>query len=99
MFTVPITRDTEEWVESLSEAAASDGVEKSDIVNVKKGDPTLLIIHKHPHLLRLRPQRDTVSRASISFVFTGIFRPYRPETVERNRLDFSLPVDRLSGHS
>ena len=63
---------TEVWVEFLSEAAASKGVDKSCSINVIKGDQTLLIIHKHPHLLRLRLQRDTDWRVSTSFVFIFI---------------------------
>ena len=59
VFTTIIRTGTEEWVEFLSEGAASKGVDKSCSIYIIKGDPTLLIIHKHPHLLRLRLQRET----------------------------------------
>ena len=59
VFTTIISTWTEVWVEFLSEAAASKGVDKSCSINVIKGDQTLLIIHKHPHLLRLMLQRET----------------------------------------
>ena len=59
VFTTIITTWVEVWVEFLSEAAASKGVDKSCSINVIKGDQTLLIIHKHPHLLRLMLQRET----------------------------------------
>lgn len=58
VFTTIIKRGTEEWVEFLSEGAASKGVDKSCSIYVIKGDQTLLIIHKHPHLLKLTLQRE-----------------------------------------
>ncbi|XP_034055470.1 mitochondrial import receptor subunit TOM20 homolog [Gymnodraco acuticeps] len=56
VFAVKTTR-TEVWVEVLSEGAASEGVDQSWSIYVIKRDQTLLIIHKHPHLLRLRQRR------------------------------------------
>ena len=99
VFTTIIRTWTKEWVEFLSEAAASKGVDKSCSINVIKGDQTLLIIHKHPHLLRLMLQRETDCRASTSIVLIFIPQPYRPITILRRCCDLSLPVDRLSGHS
>lgn len=54
VFTTIIQTGTEVWVEFVSEGAASKGVDQSCSTYIIKGDQTLLIIHKHPHLLRTR---------------------------------------------
>lgn len=53
VFTALIKTGTEEWQEILIEGAAGIGVDKSCSIDIIKGDQTLIIIHKHPNLLRL----------------------------------------------
>ena len=50
---------TEEWIERLSEGAASSRVDMNPGFHIVEGDQTLIIINKHPHLLELSSQRDT----------------------------------------
>ncbi len=72
VFTIIIKTRTKDWVEFLSEGAVSKGADQSCSINVIKGDQTLVIIHKHPHLHRLRLQRETHWRVrkSIVLIFT-----------------------------
>ncbi|CAL8234699.1 unnamed protein product [Boreogadus saida] len=43
----------EEWIERLTEGAASSRVEMNPGFHIIEGDQTLIIINKHPHLLEL----------------------------------------------
>lgn len=99
VFTSIISTGTEVWVEFVSEGAASKGVDQSCSTYIIKGDQTLLIIHKHPHLLRTRMKTEGDWRGSTSTVLISISQHYSPETILRSQCDFSLPVDRLCGHS
>ncbi|CAL8342325.1 unnamed protein product, partial [Boreogadus saida] len=53
---------TEEWIERLSEGAASSRVDKNPGIHIIEGDQTLIIINKHPHLLELSSPRETDRR-------------------------------------
>ncbi|GLD55607.1 mitochondrial import receptor subunit TOM20 homolog [Lates japonicus] len=70
--TTIIETGTEEWVEFVSERAASEGVDHICSTNIIKGDNTLIIVHKHPHLLRLRFQREDDIRVGKSYILITI---------------------------
>ena len=53
VFTSIIRSGTEEWIEFLGEGAASERVDMRPGLHIIKGDHTLLIVHKYPHLLVL----------------------------------------------
>ena len=58
VFTTIIVTGIEIWIEFLSEVTASKGVDESCSTDIIKRDQTLLIIHKHPHLLGVRLQSE-----------------------------------------
>ena len=74
---------TEEWIERLSEGAASSRVDMNPGFHIIEGDQTLIIINKHPHLLELSSQRETDIRDTSK---------YQPILVEGN-----TPVASLRG--
>ena len=51
VFTSIMTIWTEEWIERPTEGAASSRVDMNPGFHIIEGDPTLIIINKHPHLL------------------------------------------------
>ncbi len=95
VFIITIITRIKEWVEFLSEVAVSKGADQSCSINVIKGNQTLVIMHKHPHLHRLRLQRETDWRVRKSKVLISIQQTNLPGTILR----FTLLVDRLSNHS
>ena len=99
VFTSIIQTGTEVWIEFLSEGAASERVDMRPGLHIIKGDQTLLIVHKHPHLLGLLSQGQGDRGASQSPELISIPQTYSPVSINRGQSDDPLPVDGLSGHS
>lgn len=90
---------TEEWVEFLSEGAASKGFEISCNIDIIKGDLTNLIVHEHSNLLRSGFQGEKFKLDNIIIILIYFPQRYSPETILRTQCDPSIPVSRLNGDS
>ena len=86
---------TEKWIEFLSEGAASERVDMRPGLHIIKGDQTLLIVHKHPHLLGLLSQGEEDRGVSQSLVLISIPQPYSPVSIVKTQWDVTLPVDEI----
>lgn len=90
---------TEVWQEFLSEGAAAEGEDEIWSIYVIKGDPTLFVLHKHPHLLRSTLQGQTDTRARASYVMLFISQNNGPVSVLWICFKLSVSFDRLFYHS
>ena len=88
----------EEWIERLTEGAASSRVEMNPGFHIIEGDQTLIIINKHPHLLEPSSQRETDSRVISKYQLILVVEK-SPVTVLRGPLCPTFSFDGLSGHS
>lgn len=88
---------TEEWVEFLSEGAASKGFEISCNIDIIKGDLTNLIVHEHSNLLRSGFQGEKFKLDNITIILIYFPQRYSPETILRTQCYPSIPVSRLNG--
>ncbi|CAL8358192.1 unnamed protein product [Boreogadus saida] len=85
----------EEWIERLSEGAASSRVDMNPGFHIIEGDQTLIIINKHPHLLELSSQREIDIRVIIKYQHIIVVEK-SPVTRLRGPLCLTFSVDGLS---
>ena len=88
----------EEWIERLTEGAASSRVDMNPGLHIIEGDQTLIIINKHPHLLELSSQREMDNRVINEYQPILVVEK-SPGTFLRGHYDLYFSVDGLSGHS
>ena len=88
----------EDWIERLTEGAASSRVEMNPGFHIIEGDQTLIIINKHPHLLELSSQWETDIRVITKYQPILVVGK-NPVTMARSECDliWYWPGDR--GHS
>ena len=82
IFTICIVTWTKEWIDLLSEVAASVRIEMNSVFHIIKGEQALLIIHKHSHFLELLFYREGDFRVSISQITISFPQLYGPVTVQ-----------------
>ena len=93
--TTGVSEKAKVWVEFLSEGAASKRVDMRLSLHITKGDLTLLIVHKHPHLLGLFSQREEDIWGGQSLVLISIPQPYSLESILLTQCDPPFSDDKL----